>query len=79
MPAEQVSDAAGTLVRAALGRPARDLATTRGGAVGYFLARRAPRRLLDAITRTRIKRLAARGRFDQAPMAAALRARLRSR
>jgi NAD(P)-dependent dehydrogenase (short-subunit alcohol dehydrogenase family) len=78
VPAEQVSDAAGTLVRAALGRPARDLATTRSGAFGYFLARRAPRRLLDAITRTRMQRLAVQGHFDHAPMAAALRARLRS-
>jgi NAD(P)-dependent dehydrogenase (short-subunit alcohol dehydrogenase family) len=78
VPAEQVTDAAGTLVRAALGPPARDLATTRAGAVGYFLARRAPRRLLDAITRARIKRLAAQGHFDGAPIAAEMRARLRS-
>jgi NAD(P)-dependent dehydrogenase (short-subunit alcohol dehydrogenase family) len=69
VPAERVSDAARTLVRAALGRPARDLATTR---------RRTPRRLLDAITRARVRRLAAKGHFDRAPMAAELRARLRS-
>jgi NAD(P)-dependent dehydrogenase (short-subunit alcohol dehydrogenase family) len=76
--AERVSDAARTLVRAALGPPARDLATTRSGALAYFLARRAPRRLLDGITRTRMRRLAAKGHFDAAPMAAELRARLRS-
>jgi NAD(P)-dependent dehydrogenase (short-subunit alcohol dehydrogenase family) len=78
VPPERVSDAARTLVRAALGPPARDLATTRRGALGYFLARRAPRRLLDAITRARMRRLAAQGHFDRAPMAAELRARLRS-
>jgi NAD(P)-dependent dehydrogenase (short-subunit alcohol dehydrogenase family) len=78
VPAERVSDAANTLVRASLGPPARDLATTRSGTLGYFLARRAPRRLLDGITRARMRRLAARGHFDRAPMAAELRARLRS-
>ena len=43
VPAERLSDAAGTLVRAALGPPARDLATTRRGTVSYALARRLPR------------------------------------
>jgi NAD(P)-dependent dehydrogenase (short-subunit alcohol dehydrogenase family) len=78
VPAEKVSDAARTVVRAALGPPARDLATTRGGAAGYFLARRAPRRLLDRVTRARMRRLAAKGHFDGAPLAAELRARLKS-
>jgi NAD(P)-dependent dehydrogenase (short-subunit alcohol dehydrogenase family) len=78
VPAEEVSDAARTLVRAALGPPARDLATTRSGTLGYFLARRTPRRLLDRITRARMRSLAAKGHFDRAPMAAELRARLRS-
>jgi NAD(P)-dependent dehydrogenase (short-subunit alcohol dehydrogenase family) len=78
VPAEQVSDAARTLVRAALGRPARDRATTRSGAVGGFLARHVPRRVLDGVTRARMRRLAARGHFDRAPMAAEFRARLRA-
>ena len=60
--------------RAARARPGDE----RSGAAGYFLARRAPRRLLDAITRTRMRRLAAQGHFDRAPMAAEFRARLRS-
>ncbi len=47
VPPERISDAAGTLVRAALGPPARDLATTRRGAAGYALVRRLPRPLLD--------------------------------
>ena len=50
MPAERVEDAARALARAALGRPVRDLATTRAGTLQYFLARRSPRRLLDRIT-----------------------------
>ena len=33
VPAERLSDAAATLVRAALGPPARDLATTRSGTI----------------------------------------------
>jgi NAD(P)-dependent dehydrogenase (short-subunit alcohol dehydrogenase family) len=47
VPAERVSDAARTLVRASLGPPVRDLATTRRGGVGYFFLRHLPRRLID--------------------------------
>ncbi|HWM08678.1 MAG TPA: SDR family NAD(P)-dependent oxidoreductase, partial [Solirubrobacteraceae bacterium] len=54
VPVERVQDAARTLARAALGPPARDLATTRGGAVGYALLRHVPRRLLDAVVRRRL-------------------------
>jgi NAD(P)-dependent dehydrogenase (short-subunit alcohol dehydrogenase family) len=54
VPVERVHDAARTLARAALGSPARDLATTRNGAVGYALLRHAPRRLLDAVVRRRL-------------------------
>jgi NAD(P)-dependent dehydrogenase (short-subunit alcohol dehydrogenase family) len=57
VPAEKVEDAARTLVRAALGPPARDLATTRQGAIGYALMRHVPRRLLDAIVRRRLARI----------------------
>jgi NAD(P)-dependent dehydrogenase (short-subunit alcohol dehydrogenase family) len=63
VPVEDVSDAARTLVRAALGPPARDLATTRQGTVAYALLRLAPRRLVDEITRRRLRRLAKRGHF----------------
>ena len=38
VPVERVEDAARTLVRAALGKPARDLATTRQGTLSYALA-----------------------------------------
>ena len=57
VPAETVGDAARTLARAALGPPARDLATTRQGAIGYALMRHVPRRLLDAVVRRRLRRV----------------------
>jgi len=57
VPAEDVRDAARTIARAALGPPARDLATTRNGAIGYALMRHIPRRWLDAIVRRRLERL----------------------
>ena len=63
MPVERVEDAARTLVRAALGKPARDLATTRQGTLSYALLRLAPRRVVDAFTRAQMRRLARRGHF----------------
>jgi NAD(P)-dependent dehydrogenase (short-subunit alcohol dehydrogenase family) len=57
VPAERVEDAARTLARAALGPPARDLATTKQGAIGYALMRHVPRRLLDAVVRRRLARV----------------------
>jgi NAD(P)-dependent dehydrogenase (short-subunit alcohol dehydrogenase family) len=69
VPEEPLPAAAATLVRAALGPPARDLATTREGAIGYALARRAPRRLMDWLTRRQLRRHVARGSFDRSRMA----------
>ena len=66
-------------MRAALGRPARDLATTRAGTVQYFLARRSPRRLLDALTNRAVRRMVARGGFSERGIAAELSARLSAR
>src|SRR3954449_8554967 len=57
VPVEDVSDAARTLARAALGPPARDLATTRQGTIAYALRRLAPRRLVDEITRRQMGRV----------------------
>jgi NAD(P)-dependent dehydrogenase (short-subunit alcohol dehydrogenase family) len=57
VPAERVEDAARTLARAALGPPARDLATTKQGAIGYALMRHLPRRLVDAVVRRRLARI----------------------
>jgi NAD(P)-dependent dehydrogenase (short-subunit alcohol dehydrogenase family) len=64
VPAERVEDAVRTLVRAALGPPVRDLATTRSGGVGYAVVRLLPRRWLDRLSRARLRRLARRGHFD---------------
>jgi NAD(P)-dependent dehydrogenase (short-subunit alcohol dehydrogenase family) len=77
VPEEPLSSAAGTLVRAALGPPARDLATTRRGAVGYALARRAPRRLMDRLTLRTIGRQIRRGSFDRSEVAREFVGRMR--
>jgi NAD(P)-dependent dehydrogenase (short-subunit alcohol dehydrogenase family) len=79
VPAERVGSAAKTLARAALGRPVRDLATTRAGTIQYFLARRSPRRLLDALTNRAVRRMVARGGFSDRGIAAELSARLSAR
>jgi NAD(P)-dependent dehydrogenase (short-subunit alcohol dehydrogenase family) len=79
VPAEPVEAAAKTLARAALGRPVRDLATTRAGTVQYFFARRSPRRLLDALTNRAVRRMVRRGRFSDRGLAAELSARLSAR
>jgi NAD(P)-dependent dehydrogenase (short-subunit alcohol dehydrogenase family) len=76
VPAERVEDAGRALARAALGRPVRDLATTRAGTVQYFLARRTPRRLLDRITTLHMRRLARSGAFAPTGLAGELAARL---
>ena len=78
IPTERIEDAARTLARAALGRPARDLATTRRGALNYALARRVPRRLLDRVVATRLRQLARRGDFDRSELVAEYAARVRA-
>ena len=70
------SAAAATLVRAALGPAARDLATTRRGTVGYALLRLLPRRLVDRLVWRKLRRGVAAGRFDESKLAADLRRRL---
>jgi NAD(P)-dependent dehydrogenase (short-subunit alcohol dehydrogenase family) len=77
VPEEPLASAAETLVRAALGRAARDLATTRQGAVGYALARRAPRRLMDWLTLRQLRRAVMSGRLDRSKMAREYVERLR--
>ena len=79
VPAERVEHAAKALARAALGRPVRDLATTRAGTIQYFLARRSPRRLLDALTNRAVRRMVRRGSFSDCGIAAELSARLSAR
>jgi NAD(P)-dependent dehydrogenase (short-subunit alcohol dehydrogenase family) len=77
VPAEPLDAVARTLVRAALGPPARDLATTRGGTVTYAVISRLPRRLVERAGRARLRQLADRGHFDGSPLAGDLGARLR--
>jgi NAD(P)-dependent dehydrogenase (short-subunit alcohol dehydrogenase family) len=79
VPAEPLSAAVGTLVKAALSeKPYRDLATTRQGTAGYALLRHVPRRILDRITLKRLRESAAKGQFDESELAAPLRNRLRA-
>src|SRR3954447_6260162 len=79
VPEEPLESAAATLVRAALGRrPGRDLATTRQGAVGYALARRTPRRVMDRITLGALRRAVTAGQLDRSKMARDFVHRLRS-
>jgi NAD(P)-dependent dehydrogenase (short-subunit alcohol dehydrogenase family) len=76
VPAEHVRDAARTIARAALGRPARDLATTRRGGFGYAVARRVPRRLLDRAVSARVERMARQGGLDRGGLAREMVSRL---
>jgi NAD(P)-dependent dehydrogenase (short-subunit alcohol dehydrogenase family) len=78
VPEEPLASAAQTLVRAALARPVRDLATTRQGALGYALARRAPRRVMDRLTLGTLRRHVSRGQLDRSEMAREFVERLRS-
>jgi NAD(P)-dependent dehydrogenase (short-subunit alcohol dehydrogenase family) len=77
VPEEKLRDAVDTMVRAVLGPPARDLATTRRGAVSYALVRRTPRRLFDRLTELQLKVLAKRGHFDDSEMAREMTERLK--
>ncbi|MDQ3936507.1 MAG: SDR family NAD(P)-dependent oxidoreductase, partial [Actinomycetota bacterium] len=64
VPPEPVESSARTIVRAALDRPARDLATTRRGHVSYALARLAPRPLLDRAVLGHLRRVVRSGRMS---------------
>jgi NAD(P)-dependent dehydrogenase (short-subunit alcohol dehydrogenase family) len=78
VPEESLDSAARTLARAALGRPVRDLATTRRGTLSYAALRHAPRRLVDWGMRQRLRRSARNGAFRDDGAAAELVARLRA-
>ena len=79
VPAEPLACSARTIARAALGRPARDLATTRRGTASYALARMAPRRLVDRAIQSHLRRLARRDQLRGSGLAGELVARLRAR
>jgi NAD(P)-dependent dehydrogenase (short-subunit alcohol dehydrogenase family) len=76
VPEEPLSAAAAALVRAALGKPVRDLATSRRGTVQYALLRRTPRALVDRGTRSALRRAAKSGAFKSSRMAREFVARL---
>jgi NAD(P)-dependent dehydrogenase (short-subunit alcohol dehydrogenase family) len=76
VPAEPLSAAVETLVRAIYGKPARDLATTKRGARSYALLRLLPKGLVEGAIRRQMRRGAKRGRFESTPMTSDLIARL---
>ncbi|HEX8051783.1 MAG TPA: SDR family NAD(P)-dependent oxidoreductase [Thermoleophilaceae bacterium] len=77
VPAEPLAQAARAIARAALGRPVRDLATTRRGAFSYLLARHSPRPLVDWAVLSHLRRLARGGRVSDAGLGRDLVTRLR--
>ena len=79
VPAERVEDAARVLARAALGRPVRDIATTRRGGMGYALLRLVPRSLVDRGTMGVLRRHARRGTFARSKLASDFAQRLGGR
>ena len=79
VPEESLDDAASTMVRAIMGRPVRDIATTRRGGLGYTLLRGVPSRVKDRGTLTVLRHHARRGRFDGSAMARDFVGRMRAR
>lgn len=76
VPPEPLSAAAGTLVRAIYGKPARDLATTRRGTQSYAALRVLPKGLVERAIRRQMRVGARKGRFKSTPMTSDLLARL---
>jgi NAD(P)-dependent dehydrogenase (short-subunit alcohol dehydrogenase family) len=76
VPEEPLENAVATLVRATLGPPRRDLATTRRGTLSYALLSRLPRGAIDRGMRRHLQRMARRGNFTEG-IAATFGARLR--
>jgi NAD(P)-dependent dehydrogenase (short-subunit alcohol dehydrogenase family) len=76
VPAEPLGAAAGTIVRAIYGKPARDLATTRRGARAYAALRVLPKGWVERAIRRQMRAGAKRGQFESTPMTSDLIARL---
>ena len=76
VPEEKLDHVARTMARAALGRPVRDLATTRRGGFQYLLLRATPRRLMDRLVLAAIRREVRRGNFRRSRTARDLVERL---
>jgi NAD(P)-dependent dehydrogenase (short-subunit alcohol dehydrogenase family) len=76
VPPEPIEAAVGTIVRAIYGRPARDLATTRRGAMSYRLLGLLPKGLVERGIRRQMRTGAKRGLLKQTSMTSDLLARL---
>lgn len=76
VPAEPLSAAVETIVRAIYGKPARDLATTKRGARAYAALRFLPKGLVERAIRRQMRAGAKRGLFKSTPMTSDLLARL---
>jgi NAD(P)-dependent dehydrogenase (short-subunit alcohol dehydrogenase family) len=76
VPPEPLGAAVGTIVRALYGRPTRDLATTRRGAMSYRLLGVLPKGLVERGIRRQMRAGAKRGLFKSTPMTSDLLARL---
>ncbi len=61
VPGERLEDATRALARASLGRPVRDLATTRWASIGYRMLDLLPARLVDRLVRHRTRHWAMSG------------------
>lgn len=69
VPEEPLEEACTAIVRAALGRYRRDVATTRSGSLAYAGVRRLPRRLVDVGTMVSLRRQLRRDDFTRSPLA----------
>ena len=69
VPEEPLKGVAGRVVLACLGKPRRDLATSRSGTASFLLLRRLPRRLVDRAVMSTLRKQAAGGRLDASPLA----------
>jgi NAD(P)-dependent dehydrogenase (short-subunit alcohol dehydrogenase family) len=76
VPEEPLDHVARVMARAALGKPVRDLATTRRGTLNYALLRAAPRGVVDRVITTALRRLARRGNVKGSSVAGDLMQRL---
>lgn len=79
VPEEPLRLVAARVTQAALGPAVRDLATSRSGTLSYALVRRAPRRVLDALTLWVLRRHARTGALDSSPLAGDLARALSAR
>jgi NAD(P)-dependent dehydrogenase (short-subunit alcohol dehydrogenase family) len=76
VPPEPIGAAVGTIVRAIYGRPARDLATTRRGAMSYRVLGLLPKGLVERGIRRQMRVGAKRGVFKPTSMTSDLLTRL---